>query len=77
MVFSSSIILELGGTKATQLIKKFGTPQEVFKAIKNTKIIYTKTGNPKGIEGSLSEIKGFGWKFVQKNKAILFSGEEF
>ena len=28
--------------------------------------------NPKDITGPLKELTGFGWKFVQKNKEILF-----
>ena len=44
----------------------------MFKAIKHTEITFTKTGNPKGIDGPLKELRGFSWKFVQKNKEILF-----
>ncbi len=75
-IFIIEGLVDIGVTKATQLIEKFDTPEEVFKAIKNTEIIYTRTKNPKGIEGPLSQLKGFGWKFVQKNKAILFNSEE-
>ncbi|KKM97994.1 hypothetical protein LCGC14_1162420 [marine sediment metagenome] len=74
-IFIIEGLIDIGLTKATQLIAKFHTPEGVFRAIKNTEIIYTRTGNPKGIEGPLSQIKGFGWKFVQKNKAILFNNE--
>ncbi|KKM14047.1 hypothetical protein LCGC14_1710060 [marine sediment metagenome] len=38
--------------------------------------VYTRTGNPKGIEGPLAQLQGFGWKFVEKNKNILFGGWE-
>ncbi|MHA2260568.1 MAG: hypothetical protein ACXACO_21580 [Promethearchaeota archaeon] len=41
-------------------------------SIKKTEIIYTRTGNPKGIQGPLDQLSGFGWKYVQKNKKILF-----
>ncbi|KKM50000.1 hypothetical protein LCGC14_1556500, partial [marine sediment metagenome] len=37
---------------------------------------FTRTGNPKGIEGPLEGLTGFGWKFVQKNQEILFSKSE-
>ena len=65
-------LVDIGPKKAKALIKKFKTPYNVFKAIKKTEINYTKTGNPKGIKGPLEAIKGFGWKFLQKNKRILF-----
>jgi len=66
-------LVDIGPKKAKLLIEKFGTPHKVLKAIKNTSITFTKTGNPKGIDGPLQNIKGFSWKFVQKNKKILFS----
>ncbi|MHA1334844.1 MAG: ERCC4 domain-containing protein [Promethearchaeota archaeon] len=65
-------LIDIGPKKAQKLIEIFKTPYEVFRAIKNTKILYTKTGRPKGIEGPLNQIPGFGWKFVLKNKEILF-----
>jgi hypothetical protein len=43
----------------------------VFEAIKDTEITYTKTGNPKGVEGPLQKLSGFGWKYVKKNKELL------
>ena len=66
-------LVDIGPKKARLLIEKFRTPNNVFKAIKKTNITFTRTGNPKGIEGPLCEVKGFSWKFVQKNKKILFS----
>ncbi|HEC38278.1 hypothetical protein LCGC14_1226920 [marine sediment metagenome] len=74
-IFIIEGLVDIGVTKATQLIEKFGTIEKIFKAIKETKIIYTRTGNPKGIEGPLAELKGFGWKFIEKNKNILFGTE--
>ena len=65
-------LLDIGPKKAKVLIEKFKTPFKVFQAIKNTSIIHTKSGNPKGIKGPLSEIPGFGWKFIAKNKELLF-----
>ena len=53
-----------------------GIVQRAIKAIKETAITYTKTGNPKGIEGPLSDLSGFGWKFVKKNKPLLFGKDE-
>lgn len=63
---------ETGPKKAKTLIETFKTPYNVIKAIKNTEIIYTKTNKPKGIKGPLEQLNGFGWKFVQKNREILF-----
>jgi Fanconi anemia group M protein len=65
-------LIDIGPKKASNLIKKFKTPYKVFKAIKKTEVLYTRTGNPKGINGPLKELRGFSWKFVQKNKEILF-----
>lgn len=67
---------DCGPKKAKILIDKFITPYNVFKAIKETKIKYTKTGTPKAIEGPLENLSGFGWKFVQKNKELLFGPNE-
>jgi Fanconi anemia group M protein len=65
-------LVDIGPKKARALIDKYKNPYQVFKAIKNTEITYTKTGNPKGLEGPLEELTGFGWKFVEKNKRLLF-----
>jgi Fanconi anemia group M protein len=65
-------LLEVGPKKAATLIEKYRYPNQVFKAIKHTEIIYTRTGNPKGIQGELENLTGFGWKFVEKNQKILF-----
>jgi Fanconi anemia group M protein len=64
--------VDIGPKKAKSLIETYETPYKVFKAIKHTKITYTRTGNPKGIEGPLKELSGFSWKFVEKNKEMLF-----
>ena len=64
--------VDIGPKKAKSLIEKYETPYYVFKAIKHTEVIYTRTGNPKGIQGPLSDLSGFGWKFVEKNKEMLF-----
>ena len=65
-------LIDIGPKKARALIEKYSTPHLVFKAIKHTEIIFTKTGNPKGIKGPLEDLTGFGWKFVEKNQKILF-----
>jgi len=65
-------LIDIGPKKAKTLIEEFKTPHKVIKAIKHTEILYTKTGNPKAIQGPLEDLTGFGWKFVEKNQKILF-----
>ena len=65
-------LVDIGPTKAKTLIEKFKTPHNVLRAIQETEIEYTRTGNPKGIKGPLKALGGFGWKFVQNNKELLF-----
>ncbi|MFX1308641.1 MAG: ERCC4 domain-containing protein [Promethearchaeota archaeon] len=65
-------LVDIGPKKARALIEKFKNPYQVFKAIKRTEILYTRTGNPKGIRGPLEDLTGFGWKFVEKNQRLLF-----
>ncbi|MHA1299177.1 MAG: ERCC4 domain-containing protein [Candidatus Helarchaeota archaeon] len=69
-------LYKIGPKKATQLLEAFNTPDGVHKAIKSTKILYTKTGNIKGIEGMLCKVKGIGPNFVIENKKLLFNIEE-
>ena len=66
-------LIECGPKKAKLLIDRFKTPYDVIMAIKSTKITYTRNGNPKGISGTLEELSGFGYKFVKKNKEVLFN----
>ena len=65
-------LVDIGPKKAKALIDKYKTPYKVFKAIKRTEILYTKSGRVKGIEGPLEDLTGFGPKFVEKNQRILF-----
>lgn len=72
-------LIDCGPNKAEQLINYFDSPYNVFQALKNTNILYTRSGNPKGIgpidphKHSLAEVKGFGPSFVEKNQQILFN----
>ncbi len=61
----------VGLKTAKLLLDNLGTPKNIVKAISGSKIIYTKTGNPKGITGKLDGIKGIGIKFVERNKELL------
>ena len=69
-------LVDTGPKKAKMLIDTYKTPHKVLKSIKDTDIIYTRTGNPKGIKGPLEHLTGFGWKYVQKNKKILFGSKK-
>ncbi|MFW9937618.1 MAG: ERCC4 domain-containing protein [Candidatus Thorarchaeota archaeon] len=65
-------LIDIGPKKARILIEEFKTPHKVIKAIKHTEITYTRTGNPKGIRGPLEKVQGIGWKFVKKNKKLIY-----
>ena len=65
-------LVDIGPKKAKALIDKYKTPYQVFKAIKHTEILYTRTGRMKGIKGPLEDLTGFGPKFIEKNQKILF-----
>ncbi len=69
-------LLNVGPRKAEQLIEKFETPFKVFEAIKFTKILYTSSGNPKGIKGPLDSLKGFSWKFLEENKDLIIGNKK-
>ena len=62
---------QIGPKTALTLLKHFETPMAVFEAISNSSVTFTKTGNPKGIEGPLSDIPGIGPKFLLKTKEVL------
>ncbi len=66
-------LFQIGLKKSQMILDEFDSPLKFFTALLNTEIIYTKTGNPKGISGELKKIKGFGWKFVKNNKNLLLS----
>ena len=65
-------LIDTGPKKAKLLIDTFKTPHQVIKAIKHTEIVYTRTGNQKGIRGPLENLPKFGWKYIEKNHKILF-----
>lgn len=71
-VFFLEGLHDVGQKRALQLLEAFNnSPHEVIKAIVESRVQYTKSGRPKGIEGPLSKIKGLGPKFVLKNKELL------
>ena len=65
-----------GPVIAHKLLERFRTPYEVFEAIKQTKIVFTRTGRPKGIEGPLEEVEGISHKRLLELKKALFAIEE-
>ena len=69
-------LVDTGPKKARVLIDTYKTPHKVLKSIKHTEITFTRTGNPKGIQGPLEQLSGFGWKYIQKNKKILFGSQK-
>jgi ERCC4-type nuclease len=64
-------LLECSDVKARELLKCFKTPLNVFLAILNSKIEYTKNNKVKGISGPLSHLEGFGPKFLDLNQDLL------
>jgi ERCC4-type nuclease len=61
-----------GQKKGEVLLDSFeGNPLKVITSILNTEVLYTKTGNPKGLDGPMSKIEGFGPKYVLKNQRLL------
>lgn len=76
-IFLIQGLLDIGISKAEFLLNTFRNPAEIFQAILNTEVIYTSTGNPKGISAidekfpSIASLKGFGPKFIDKNRSLL------
>jgi Fanconi anemia group M protein len=61
-----------GQKKADILLNSFnGSPIHVINAIIESNVIYTKTGNPKRVEGPFSKIRGFGPGYVLENRKLL------
>jgi ERCC4-type nuclease len=66
-----------GQKKAKILLKEFeGVPMNALNAIVDSKVIYTRTGNPKGIKGAFEQLEGFGPKYLLKNQELLRSVEK-
>jgi len=69
-------LIDCGPKKAKQLIQTFETLYDVFDAIKETRILYTRTGREKDIEGPLKALRGFGYQFIKKNQELIFGKME-
>jgi len=66
-----------GQKKGDILLDSFNNnPKEVIDSILETEVLYTKTGNPKGLNGPMSDLEGFGPKYVLKNQSLFQSSKE-
>jgi len=66
-----------GQKKGDILLDAFNnSPKEVIDSILETEVLYTKTGNPKGLNGPMSDLEGFGPKYVLKNQILFQSSKE-
>ncbi|MFX0149160.1 MAG: ERCC4 domain-containing protein [Candidatus Hodarchaeota archaeon] len=65
-----------GQKKGNILLNEFESPSKVIDAILNSKVVYTKTGNPKGVEGPFGKLEGFGPKYLLKNQNLLTSSNK-
>ncbi|WP_371806252.1 hypothetical protein [Candidatus Lokiarchaeum ossiferum] len=61
----------MGPKKVKLLSTAFPSPGEILDEIQHAELVYTRTGNPKGITGSLAEIKSFDFEFLRQNQALL------
>ncbi len=65
--------LMLSGPKtAVNLSENFESVWDVISGIKESEIIFTKTGNPKGVVGPIEEVEGSSIEFVRQNRIMLF-----
>jgi ERCC4-type nuclease len=65
-----------GQKKGEILLDTFDSdPTKVLNSILDTKVLYTKSGNPKGLEGPMNNLEGFGPKYVLKNQGLLGSSK--
>ena len=65
-----------GQKKGEILLDAFNNnPKEVIDSILQTEVLYTKTGNPKGLDGPMKNLEGFGPKYVLKNQSLFQSSK--
>lgn len=70
-------LLNTGQKKAKTLLETFeGSPTKVIKGILSSKVLYTRTGNPKGVEGEFEKLEGFGPKYILQNQELLRSSKK-
>lgn len=61
----------MGSKKVKELSTEFRSPLEIFEEIRSAELLYTRTGNPKGITGKLADIKFYDFEFVRQNQMLL------
>jgi hypothetical protein len=61
-----------GPKTAINLSDSFESVCDVINGIGGSSVIFTKTGNPKGVVGPIEEIEGCSIEFVSQNKNMLF-----
>ena len=65
--------LMISGPKtAINLSDNFESVWDVIDGIKESEVIFTKTGNPKGVVGPIEDVEGCSIGFVRQNKIMLF-----
>ena len=62
----------MGEKRSKELMVNFSSIDDILRNICESEIIYTRTGNPKGVTGEFAKIKNFNVEFIQKSKEILF-----
>jgi len=64
-------LMVCGPKKSESLCDIFASPLDIFLGIQQSSIFYTKTGNPKGVDGEFADIEGFSWSFLLENQELL------
>ena len=63
-------MVQVGVKSAKQLLSAFGAPKYVLHALQETIVHVKKDGTPRKIEGMMEHVRGFGPKFVYRNKRL-------
>ena len=64
-------LVDIGYTRAQQLLDVFQTPEIILYALESTTVEVTSGGNPKKLSGILSNVSGIGPKIVFRNQQLL------
>ncbi|MHA1672076.1 MAG: ERCC4 domain-containing protein, partial [Promethearchaeota archaeon] len=64
-------LVDIGYTRAQQLLEVFQTPEIIMYALDSTTVELTSGGNPKKLSGILSNVSGIGPKIVFRNQRLL------
>ncbi len=66
---------EISTARAEKIFDMFKYPYNFLVAVKESEILYTKSGNAKGIKGEIKKVDGIGWKILKELKMILIGPE--